>query len=54
MAIKRICDVCEKEIKGKGNTVIGYKKTILGSNVIFERDLCDECFEEVRKKTLKK
>lgn len=54
MAIKIMCDICGKEIEGNGNTVIGRKKTILGSIVMFERDLCDKCFEDVQKKTLKK
>ena len=53
MAIKKTCDICGKEIKGRGNTVKGYNNTLLGSLEIFERDLCNECFEDVRKKTLK-
>lgn len=54
MAIKRTCDICGKEIKGRGNTVKGYSNTLLGSFEIFDRDLCDECFENVQKKTLKR
>ena len=54
MATKKICDICGKEIKGDGKTIKGFSNTLLGAFQIFERDLCDQCFEDVRKNTLKK
>lgn len=54
MAIKKICDNCGKEIRGRGNEIKGYKNTLLGTVQMFDRDLCDECFEDVRENTLKK
>ena len=54
MATKKICDICGKEIKGNGNTIKGFSGTFPGIFQIFERDLCDQCFEDVRKNTLRK
>lgn len=53
MAIKIMCDICGKEIKGKGKTIKGYSNTLIGSFQIFDRNLCDKCFEDIRKKTLR-
>lgn len=54
MAIKKTCDKCGKEIRGGGHTVKGHSNTLLGTFQIFDRDLCDECFKDVQKNTLKK
>ena len=54
MAIKKTCDKCGKEIRGGGYTVKGYSNTLLGAIKIFDRDLCDECFKDIQKNTLKK
>ena len=54
MAIKKTCDICGKEIRDGGNTVKGYNNTLIGSFEIFDRDLCDKCFKDVQKNTLKK
>ena len=54
MATKKICDMCGKEIKGGGKTIKGFDNAFLGIFQIFERDLCDQCFEDVRKNTLKR
>lgn len=51
MATKKICDICGKEIKGRGNTIKGYNNTVIGSFEIFSMDLCDECFNDVQKRT---
>ena len=53
MATKKICDICGKEIKGNGNTIKGFGNIFLGAFQVFERDLCDQCFDDVRKNTLK-
>lgn len=50
MATKKICDICGKEIKGRGNTIKGYNNTLIGCFEIFSMDLCDECFKDVQKK----
>ena len=39
MATKKICDICGKEIKGRGNTIKGYNNMVIGSFEIFSMDL---------------
>ena len=50
MATKKICDICGKEIEGRGYTIKGYNNTLIGSFEIFSMDLCGECFEDVPEK----
>ena len=50
MATKEICDFCGKEIRGNKNTLIGYKNAVIARIQIFDFDLCDECFKDIKRR----